>query len=232
MESVKPMVVATSKWIEKDARKSLIGSRTDIVMIYDWIDRKTFYPRNAINIRKKYNLEDRLVILGVATGWSSDKGQDEMIKVATQMPEAKVILVGHQSEKKEYPSNIITIDFTDSKEELAEIYSAADVFFNPSKQETFGLVSGEALACGTPIIVYNTTACPEFVTEYTGVILEENDDIVKAVQRILETKEKYGSKFIEDQCVNFVSDNFDMNKNIEEYIRLFKEVINCKHCVQ
>ena len=148
-----------------------------------------------------------------------------MIKIAEAMPDAVVILVGNQVKKVNYPKNVITIAFTDSKEELAELYSAADVFFNPSKQETFGLVTGEALACGTPIVVYNTTACPEFVTKYTGVVIEKGEDVVMAVNEVLRKNEKYGRDFIKEKCVKFVEDNFNMQKNIDKYIQLFNEII-------
>lgn len=193
-------------------------------MIYNWIDTETFYPRDGKRIREKLRIGNKTMILGVATGWSPVKGQLEMIEIAKAMPDVAVVLVGNQAEEVHYPENIITVAFTDSKEELAELYSAADVFFNPSKQETFGLVSGEALACGTPLVVYNTTACPEFVTEYTGVVMEKNDNVIQAVQKALQKNNYYGRDFIKDKCVEFVRDNFNMSKNIEKYIQLFKKV--------
>ena len=221
---VKPTIVATSKWIEQEAKKSLLSKRTHIEMIYNWIDTETFYPRDGKRIREKLRIGNKTMILGVATGWSPVKGQLEMIEIAKAMPDVAVVLVGNQAEEVHYPENIITVAFTDSKEELAELYSAADVFFNPSKQETFGLVSGEALACGTPLVVYNTTACPEFVTEYTGVVMEKNDNVIQAVQKALQKNNYYGRDFIKDKCVEFVRDNFNMSKNIEKYIQLFKKV--------
>ena len=224
MDYVEPTIVATSKWIEQEARKSLLFTRTNITMIYDWIDTAVFYPRDEKKIREKLGVGNRTLILGVATGWSPIKGQIEMIEIAKAMPEAVVVLVGNQAEKVDYPQNVITINFTDSKEELAEIYSAADVFFNPSKQETFGLVSGEALACGTPLVVYNTTACPEFVTEYTGVVVEKKGDVVQAVQAVLKKNNNYGRDFIKNRCVEFVRENFSMEKNIGQYIQLFEKI--------
>ena len=225
---VRPTIVATSKWIEREARKSLLSERADIRMIYDWIDTKTFYPRDDKAIREKLGINDRTMILGVSTGWSADKGQEEMIQIANEMLEARVVLVGNQPSDTKYPENVITIAFTDSKEELAQIYSAADVFFNPSKQETFGLVSGEALACGTPLVVYNTTACPEFVTEYTGVIMEDRSQIVSAVNAMLQKNKRYGRDFVRKKCREFVEENFNMEKNIDKYIELFDEICNAE----
>lgn len=228
LEYVHPTVIATSKWIEGEAKESLLNERTDIRMIYDWIDAKTFYPRNGTKVREKYGIGTRTMILGVSVCWSSDKGQTEMIKIAKDIPEAAVVLVGNQPKNAEYPPNVITIAFTDSKEELAELYSAADVFFNPSKQETFGLVSGEALACGTPLVVYNTTACPEFATEYTGVVMEKSSDVTEAVKAMLEKNNKYGRDFVRKKCREFVEENFNMEKNIDKYIELFDEICNAE----
>lgn len=145
--------------------------------------------------------------------------------IAQGMPEATIIMVGKQPEHVEYPKNVITIPFTDSKEELAELYSAADVFFNPSRQETFGLVSGEALACGTPLVVYNTTACPEFVTECTGIVMESESDVVMAVKAVLEKNKQLGREFVAQKCREFVEQNFNMDTNINKYIELFRQSI-------
>ena len=223
---VHPTIVATSKWIEGEARKSLLNSRSDIYMIYDWIDRISFYPRDTETIRKKIGAMGKTFILGVATGWAPDKGQNDMIELARAMPDAIIVLVGNQAIQVEYPANVKTIAFTDSKDELAQLYSAADVFFNPSKQETFGLTSGEALACGTPIVVYKTTACPEFVTEYTGVVMEKGSDVVNAVRTMLQKNEQYGRQFIREKCCEFVDSNFNMERNIETYIELFDKIIH------
>lgn len=218
-----PTIVATSKWIEGEAKKSLLSSRTDIHMIYDWIDVETFYPRDDKKIREKLGIGSKTMILGVSAIWSPDKGQLEMIEIAEAMPKTAIVLVGHQPDNVVYPDNVITIAFTDSKQNLAEIYSAADVFFNPSKQETFGLVSGEALACGTPLVVYNTTACPEFTTEETGVVMDKDTNVVDAVKEMLSKIEKLGREYVRKQCCSFVEQNFNMARNIDKYIDLFEK---------
>ena len=224
-DKIHPTVVATSKWIEAIADQSLLGSRSNIHMIYDWIDTETFYPRNPDPIRKKTGIGNRKMILGVATGWSPEKGQNEMISVAAEMPEAVVVLVGHQAVKANYPENVITMEFTDSKDELAELYSAADVFYNPSKQETFGLVSGEALACGTPVVVNNTTACPEFISGNTGMIVDGNLTAKEAIRTVIDKNSHIGREAIRKECREFVKLNFNKNNNIDKYIKLFEDIV-------
>ena len=222
---VKPTIIAISKWIEREAKRSLLSDKCDIHMIYNWIDTEVFYPRKNESIKAKYRISGEKIILGVATDWSPRKGQNEMICVAKEFPDASVVIVGNQIIKAEYPDNVIQIPFTDNKDELAELYSIADVFFNPSIEETFGLVSGEALACGTPIAVYNRTACPEFVEGNTGYIMQNKDDIKKAVCTIFEKEEKLGRDAISKECVEFVNKNFNLEKNVEKYVELFKKII-------
>lgn len=224
LEYSHPTVIAMSRWIEREAKKSLLSKRTDIRMIYNWIDRKLFYPRDGINFRHKYGIANRTMILGVSTAWSPNKGLNEMIKIAKTMPKSAVVLVGKHPKNTKYPPNVIEIPFTDNKDELAEIYSAADVFFNPSKQETFGLVSAEALACGTPVVVYDNTACPEFTTEYTGIVIKKGTNSVDAVKAMLENNDKYGREFVKNKCCEFVETNFNMEENINRYIELFNQI--------
>lgn len=223
-EEVNPTIVATSKWIEKEANKSLLGTRSSIHMIYDWVDAKTFYPRDRNIIRNKLGIGTKTMILGVATFWSANKGYAEVVSLAKAKPEATIVLVGNQDHANTYPDNVITIPFTESKDELAEYYSAADVFFNPSKQETFGLVSAEALSCGTPIVVFNTTACPEFVEGDTGEIMENAEDIVTAVEKVIKRNESIGRDAIAKICCDYVNKNFNFETNLNSYIELFKSL--------
>ena len=88
-----------------------------------------------------------------------------------------------EQEAKNCPSSIVCIPRTNSAKELAEIYTAADVFVNPSKEETFGLTTLEALCCGTPAIVYENTACEEVARMHGGIVVEQS---VKAIKSAIE----------------------------------------------
>ena len=77
-------------------------------------------------------------------------------------------------------------------------------------------------------MVYNTTACPEFATEYTGVVMEKSSDVTEAVKAMLEKNYKYGRDFVRLKCREFVELNFNMENNINKYIELFKDVCNAE----
>ena len=218
-----PVVLATSKWIEGEAKKSILGENCKIAMVYDWIDLTFFYPRTQTNIREKYNAVGKIMVLGVAAQWSEDKGIQEMVRLARLRPEYAIVLVGRGENKIDLPKNIVRIPFTESKDELAEMYSAADIFFTPSKQETFGLVSAEALACGTPIIAYNTTACPGFITEETGIVIDNESEMLSAIERLVNRSQALGREKVREQCRAFAMKNFHIS-NIDKIINLFVEI--------
>ena len=224
---LKPEIIAISKWVEGEAKRSPIFNDCKISCIYNWVNIESFKPiSNTADIKEKIGVGNSFMILGISVGWSEEKGLDDMISIAKAMPEAKIVLVGNQIGKKIIPPNIITIPFIKEQDELAKVYSAADVFVNLSKQETFGLVNAEALACGTPIVVNNLTACPEFVTEYTGLVVKEKDDIIDVVKKQLEINNQYGRNFISNECRKFAVERFSMEKNLEIYINTLMNMCN------
>lgn len=215
-----------SKWTTDAASKSILSCAVIKRHIYNWIDTETFSPLNCRkDVIKKYNLPcEKKIILGVSQGWSINKGLNEFIEIANQLKdEAVVVLVGENSEiPKE--SGIKAIGFTNSAKELAELYSAADIFVNPSKAETFGLVTVEAMACGTPVVAYANTGSLELILEECGKLAkdENSDALVKAVNEILCIgKEKYRRN-----CRDNAIKRFSKEKQIGEYMKLYNDLIH------
>lgn len=213
-------IVAVSDWLKSVASESFLN-QYPIAAIHNGIDTSVFYPRTENTVREKYGINEKNMILGVASAWADKKGLSEFRQLAEIRPKSKIVLVGLTKEEAQgLPQNIISIPRTESREELAEIYSAADVFINLSREETFGLVVGEAMACGTPVIVYNSTACPEIVAEGTGFVAEPNniEQINEYIEKICETgKEQYI-----DACVSHIRENYTVEKMTYSYIVLYQ----------
>lgn len=218
-------VVGVSDWITNEAKQSIIKNAKIIKRIYNWVDLKEFYPKeNRENIKKKYNLKNKFIILGVASDWDESKGISSFIKLSHEFNENyKVVLVGKNSNNINL-GNIYHIAATYNINELAEIYSMADVFVTFSKEESFGKVSAEALACGTPVICYNSTACPELIGEKCGKVIQVDDynGILKAINDIAERPKEFYSPY----CVKYANDNFKFEKSAQEYLDTFEELIN------
>lgn len=183
---VKNMTIITpSNWLASLVKQSFL-KEYPVEVVYNTIDTDIFKPTPS-DFRERNNLENRKIVLGVASDWSERKGLNDFIKLSEQLSdEYKIVLVGlDEKQLKRIPGSILGIKRTHGQKELAEIYTAADVFVNPSKEETFGLTTLEALSCGTQAIVYKDTACEEVVNKYGGIAVEQEfsvlyDSIVKA----------------------------------------------------
>ncbi len=216
--------VGVSEWVTDQLRKSPLSQNADTVTIYNWIDFEKFYPRQTDNMRKKLGLKDKFTVVGVSSVWQESKGFDSFIKLAREMPEITVVLVGKIEGNPSLPENIKAVGQTENVGQLAEIYSAADAFVTFSLEETFGLVSAEALSCGTPVICYDSTANREIVGEGCGYVCEKRN-FAQVVEALNEVKCK-GKNFYSDKCVEFAHENFDKEKNINKYIELYKKSVN------
>lgn len=225
-------IVPVSYWLGDVTSQSILGSYP-IHVIQNGIDVNVFCPRtDAIDkVREKYGLRDKYVILGVATGWSEEVGLSTFFRLRQQLaPDFAIVIVGCTLDiLKQLPEGIVGILRTNNVDELAEIYSASDILFNGSYQETFGLVTAEALSCGTPVIVYNSTACPEIVTPEIGYVAEVKDDI-QVLKYILDDsslskddKNKRSAK-----CREYAVEHFDREKKYQEYLNLYKKIIENK----
>ena len=183
---VKNMTLITpSKWLADLTRKSFLKDYP-VEVHYNTIDTTIFKPTPS-DFRKRYGLEDKFIILGVANIWEERKGLKDFFKLAQMIDDKYAIVLVGLSKKQlaDLPKHVIGIMRTNSPQELAEIYTAADVFVNPSKEETFGLTTIEAEACGTKSIVYKDTACEEVAKINNSIVVEQNvSDIYKAIVKI------------------------------------------------
>lgn len=214
-------IITPSKWLENQVKESFLGNKR-IETIYNGVDINKFqYRKNKI--KEQYGIPDNMyLILGVAFDWGIRKGLDVFNMLSERIPsnKYKILLVGVTDEvKTNVNPSIITVRRTQSQEELSEFYSAADIFFNPTREEVFGLVNIEALACGTPGITFNSGGSPECYDKLSGEIVEDNIDvIVENIISICETK-----RFNSLDCIKR-SKKFDKSLMVKHYIDLYKEI--------
>ena len=178
---VNMQIITPSKWMEDVVSKSFLGCYP-IKTEYNKIDISDFKPTPS-DFREQFNLGSKFVILGVASAWSKAKGLNDMLELASKLDDRFVIvLVGlTERQKAALPQNIIGIVRTNNKKELAEIYTASDVFLNLTYQDTYPTVNLEAQACGTPVITYNTGGSPESVPDRNVV---EQGDLRSIIEKL------------------------------------------------
>ena len=218
-------IVPVSNWLADIVKQSYLKDYP-IRVINNGIDVNVFSPQGRDGIKLKYGLVDKFILLGVATEWERRKGLHDFIELSKTLKDDEIIiLVGLKEDQiKILPENIIGITRTESTQELVEFYSSADVVMNISYEETFGLTTVEGFACGTPGIVYNTTASPELVDDSTGLIVDPGDikGLVKAITQI---KEK-GKQSYSEACVKRAHRLYRKEDRYREYIELYEELLN------
>ncbi len=180
---VKNMTLITpSRWLADLVGQSFL-KEYPVEVQYNSVDTAVFRPTPS-DFRERHGLGGKKIVLGVASIWDDRKGLGDLFELAKLLADPYVVVLVGLSRKqlRELPEGIIGLPRTDSAEELAAIYSTADVFVNPSREESFGLTTVEALSCGTPAIVYQKTACEEIVDQYGGLAVEQSASaILRAV---------------------------------------------------
>jgi glycosyltransferase involved in cell wall biosynthesis len=171
-------LIVPSHWLEKLVKQSFLKDYP-VEVQYNTVDRETFCPTPG-DFRGKYGLENKKILLGVAGVWNDRKGLGDFLELRKLLDERYVIvLVGlTQRQINALPQGILGIARTHDARKLAEIYTAADVFINPSREETFGLTTLEAICCGTRAVVYQDTACEEVVNLYGGTAVASNPQAI------------------------------------------------------
>lgn len=165
-----------SHWLESRVKQSFLKDYP-VEVVYNTINREIFKPTPS-DFRKKHGLENKKILLGVASVWDERKGLKDFLALSQMLNEDyKIVLIGLTPTQIEtLPQTILGLPRTNSMRELAEAYTAADVFVNPSAEETFGMTAMEARCCGTEAIVYQDTACEEIVNQFGGIAVPKGPE--------------------------------------------------------
>ncbi len=211
--------VPVSDWIG-DMLKESVQKDRPIITIHNGIDLTKFKP-----VGSKIN-DGKFRIIGVAAVWSDRKGLSDFIKLRSMLSDDyEITLVGlSQKQIEKLPKGIKGLARTNSIEELAELYSQSDVYVLPTYSDNFPTTNLEALACGTPVITYNTGGSPEAVDKKTGVVVEQGN-VVALANAIRQMKEMPLSP---EACRRRAERLFDKDKCFEAYIGLYNKLLKCK----
>lgn len=212
--SVRNMTLVTpSKWLATQVGLSFFN-KYPVKVIPNGIDLNVFKPTSS-DFREKNGLVGKKIILGVASSWDERKGLYDFVELSKILDNNyKIVLVGlSETQKKELPANILKITKTNNVRELAEIYTAGDVFLNPSREETMGLTTVEAIACETPVVVSGCTAVPEPVNLNNGIISQnqEPQTLKRCIDYVLNNKIHPKNQALD----------YEKNKRFLDYVKLF-----------
>lgn len=212
-------IITPSQWMANQVKQSFLN-RYEIKVIHNGIDLSVFHPRQS-DFRKKYHCEDKFVLLGVAFDWSYRKGLDVFQELAERLDERfQIVLVGTNDKiDQQLHQRIISIHRTQNQQELAEIYSAADLFLNPTREENYPTVNMEAIACGTPVVTFDTGGSAEMLYNACGIVVAKND--IESLQAAIETVHMHQPAY-QEKCIQY-SHRFVAADRFKEYVALYEK---------
>lgn len=188
------------------------------------IDLDTFKPTLS-SLSDKYDFKGKKVILGCASTWSNRKGYNDFLELSKLLDNEtyQVVMIGlNKKERSALPTNIIGIERTESIEELAQWYTLAHVFVNPTSQDNFPTTNLEALACGTPVITYSTGGSPEAIDEKTGIIVEKGD--IEGLFDAVNYFYNIDMSQISQNCRTRAESLYDKKTRYLDYVRIFERL--------
>ena len=212
-------IITPSKWLAKLVKESFLKGY-EVKVINNGIDLDTFKPTKS-NFKEKLGLQDKYIVLGVAMPWSRSKGLDVFIELSKKLGDCyQIVLVGTDDNiDRNLPKEILSIHRTNSVQELVQIYSSSDVFVNPTREDTYPTVNMEALACGTPVVSFNTGGSAEIVDSSCGIIVNKDDvdALIAGIKHVCENK-----PYSKEKCC-LKSQDFDRKVRYKEYMELYNE---------
>lgn len=211
-------IVAVSDWMADSVKQSFLRDKR-IETIKNGVDLDVFRPVKTIKNADYYD------IIAVSSVWNNDKGFYDIIRLRNVLPlDYRITVIGLKKKQiRELPNGIIGIERIHNIQELVDIYANADALINPTYADTFPTVNLEALACGTPVITYDTGGSPEAIDADTGMVVKQGD-ITALAGAIILVCEKRGS--YTGACRKRAEDYFDRNKCYEKYLELYEEILS------
>ena len=214
----KLVIVPVSHWLEELCYESFLKN-IDIRLIHNGIDTNRFKPCADKTFKP--------LILGVALPWCERKGLDDMLKLRELLSSESIdmAMIGlSKKQLKKLPKAIIGIEKTQNAYELAQWYSRAWVYINPTHSDNFPTVNLEALACGTPVITYRTGGSTEAVDKETGIVIKKGDvkGLADAIRKVINNPSIYRSA----NCRQRAEKNFNQEIQYDKYIDLYEELLN------
>ena len=224
-------LVTPCRWLASIIKQSFLKVYP-IEVIYNGINLEIFKPSFKKGIKEIYSPQGKPIVLGVASEWTGRKGLSDICELAKRKQNIQFVVVGLTSkQQKMLPSEIVGKQRTSNVQELVELYSVADVFLNPTYEDNFPTTNLEAMACGTPIVTYDTGGSPEAIylaQEYGNykvgeVIKKEKANKVELV-KVEKAIDNLIQKTMDPDKIRRCSEVFSQNNRLLDYITLYQRV--------
>jgi len=210
-------IVTPSKWLKSAVEQSFLN-KYSVEVIPNGIDVEAF---SYIAPTKNKFASDKKTVLGVTNVWDSRKGFNDFKNLALSIPEYNFIAIGLiKSAAGELPKNLTAIERTNDLRALAEYYSAADVFVNPTYDDNYPTTHMEAQSCGTAVISYDVGGCSENIITPYGKCVERGN--ISALSSAV--KQVCLSGYNNEELSLKAKALFDKSVSYGRYINLYKQI--------
>lgn len=213
-------IVTPSRWLSELVKKSFLQNYP-VEVIHNGIDTTVFSPSSE-NLPAELILRNKKIVLGVASVWDQRKGLQDFIKLNSVLgSDYQIVLAGlNETQRKDLPDGITAIPRTENVQQLAALYSAAEVFVNPTWIDNFPTTNIEALACGTPVITYKTGGSPEAIDSETGLVVEQGD--IQGLNKAILKVSKNGKELYRSKCRMRAENYFNKDERFRDYLKLYE----------
>lgn len=219
----KLQLVTPSQWLSSLIKESYLKNY-GVSVINNGIDLMIFRPLSDNLFRAELNLLDKFIILGVSNVWEKRKGLNYLIELSKILSKDEVIVIVGANPTNKLPSceKIIWMPRMNSASNLARIYSESNVFVNPTLEDNFPTTNLESIACGTPVITFDSGGSGEAIGKECGIILAEKS--TSAIRKAIDNIKRKEKEFYVDKCRDYAMKNFDMNQKFMKYLELYKAI--------
>lgn len=220
-------LVPVSEWLARYARQSFLG-RYPVCCIHNGIDTTTFRPTEGARQRvaARYGLRGQRLVIGVASVWEERKGLADFLSLRALLPaDCDILLVGLKTHQlRHLPRGVHGLQRTNNVAELADIYTAADAFFNPTMEEALSLVNLEAQSCGTPVVTYRTGGAPETISDgQTGHVVAQHD--LRAAAKAIAALCAAPHEPLARACRSHIIRHFRKEDRYADYLSLYDQLL-------
>lgn len=217
--------VSPSQWLANLQQRSFLKDKPCVV-INNGVDTEIFKPTES-NVREFHCIGNRRMILAVAAGLAPRKGRKYLLELPKLLNDDEVLVVVGLNKGQERlfqkDDRVICLYRTKTADELVNLYSTADVFINPTLEDNFPTTNIEALACGTPVVTFNTGGSGECVDKQTGIVVEQGD--MTALLSAIRTVIYNGKEHYKDACVKKAQERYNKKIQYFKYIKLYNDIL-------
>lgn len=224
-------VISPSMWLKNQVEKSILKDHESI-LIRNGVDTDIFNTNKKSYAKKEIGLDpNKKVVMFIANQGHKNKlkGSDFFFEIAKNFKQndTTFLLIGGQESELD---NIKSVGYVDDRNKLSLYYQASDVFLYPSLSDNCPLVILESMACGTPVVTFNTDGIPEMIEQgKTGFIVEKGNtnNLIEKTKEILNLNDEKIKEFF-SSCIENIEKKYSLKKMTDEYLSIYKRLLNSK----